>query len=343
MDVHRRLTAAEACRARILVEQGRSQSEVARIFGVHRSTVGRAVRRFQETGRDVRRPVQGRPRATDRVDDRFLVVNALRRRTVTSTQLQGMIRQVRNVNISSRTIRRRLTEVNLMNRRPATGPLLTARHRALRLRFARDHVNWTVNDWKKVLFSDETRVSLSSPDGRERVWRRRGERFAQACFSPRVPFGGGSVMFWGGIQYDARTELVVIPRPALTAQRYVTDILEEHVVPFAPFVGHQFQLMHDNARPHSAAAVRGYLREVGIRSMEWPPKSPDLNPIEHIWDSVKKRIRARNNPPITHAALTIAAIEEWETTPQEEIQHLISGMSRRLQDVIRARGGNTRY
>lgn len=343
MDVHRRLTAAEARRARILVEQGRSQSEVARIFGVHRSTVGRAVRRFLETGRDVRRPVQGRPRATDRTDDRFLVVNALRRRTVTSTQLQGMIRQVRNVNISSRTVRRRLIEVNLSNRRPATGPLLTPRHRSLRLRFARNHVNWTVDDWKKVLFSDETRISLSSPDGRERVWRRRGERFAQACFSPRVPFCGGSVMFWGGIHYDARTELVAIPRPALTSQRYVEEVLEEHVVPFAPFVGPHFKLMHDNARPHSAAAVQGYLREVGINTIDWPPKSPDLNPIEHIWDSVKKRIRAKNNPPTTLADLTTAAIQEWETTPQEDIQHLISGMRRRLQAVIQARGGNTRY
>lgn len=343
MDVHRRLTTAEAVRARVLVQQGRSQSEVARIFGVHRSTISRAVRRFLETGRDDRRPVEGRPRATDRTDDRFLVINTLRRRTATSTELQGLIRQVRNVNVSSRTIRRRLREVNLSSRRPAKGPRLTVRHRALRLRFAQNHIHWTVEDWKNVLFSDETRISLSSPDGRERVWRRRHERFAQACFSHRVPFGGGSVMFWGGIQYDARTELVVVPRPALTAQRYVEDILEEHVVPFAPFIGENFKLMHDNARPHSAVAVHDYLMEVGISSIDWPPMSPDLNPIEHVWDSVKKRIRSRNNPPTTLAALTAAAIEEWEIMPQEEIQHLISGMRRRLQEVIRARGGNTRY
>lgn len=343
MDVHRRLTAAEACRARVLVQQGRSQRDVGRIFGVHHSTIGRAIRRFLETGRDSRRPVQGRPRSTSRVDDRFLALSTVRRRTTTSTELQALIRQVRDVHISSRTVRRRLGEANLNSRRPVSGPLLTARHKLARLRFARDHVNWNVNDWKKVLFTDETRINLSAPDGRQKVWRRPGERYAQACFSTRVPFGGGSVMFWGGISFDARTELVVVGRPALNAPRYVEHILEEHVIPFAPFIGPDFKLMHDNARPHSAECVRGYLQEVRVDALQWPARSPDLNPIEHVWDKLKRNIRGRINAPTTLAALKNAAIEEWEAIPQDYIQHLISGMRRRLQEVIKARGGNTKY
>lgn len=77
MNVHCRLTSSEASRDRILFEQGRTQSEVARIFGKYRSIVGRALRQFQENGRDVRRPVQGRPRATDRTKGHLLTLNAL--------------------------------------------------------------------------------------------------------------------------------------------------------------------------------------------------------------------------------------------------------------------------
>lgn len=55
-------------------------------------------------------------------------------------------------------------------------------------------------------------------------------------------------MFWGGIDYDACTELVQILRPNVIARRYVLDILDEHVVPFAPFIGPDFSLMHDNAQ-----------------------------------------------------------------------------------------------
>lgn len=270
-------------------------------------------------------------------------MSTLRKRTSTLTQLQSLIREVRNVHISNSTVSRRLHESSLASNKPATGPLLTRAHRRARLHFAQEHVEWNLEDWQRVLFSDETRVSLHSPDGRQRVWRRVGERFADGCMSSRVPFGGGSVMFWGGISFDARTELVCVPRPALNAHRYVTDILEEHVVPFAPFIGPNFILMHDNARPHSASVVTDYLHEVGVTTMDWPPRSPDMNPIEHVWDMLKRRIRARDPPPDNLQQLETAAKEEWNNIPQDDIKTLIRGMNRRIEALLRARGSNTRY
>lgn len=126
-------------------------------------------------------------------------------------------------------------------------------------------------------------------------------------------------MFWGGVQFNTQTELYG-SRPALTAQRYVKDILEDYVFPFSQFVGLNFKLMRGNAQQHSAAIISVYLTEVDISSINWPPTSPDLNPIEQVWDSVKNRIRGRNNPPTTTAALTAAVTEEWEKTQQEVIQ-----------------------
>lgn len=339
----RHLTQIEAVQAVTLVGEGRSFRYVARVLGVHHTTIIRVVQRFRETGTHARRPGQGRHRATSQRDDDFLRLNILRDRTSTSRSLNDLIREVRHVHISDRTVRRRFHEANLRSRRPATGPLLTRQHRVDRFRFARQYVGWNLNDWRRVLFTDETRIALRSPDGRSRVWRREGERFAQACISPREPFAGGSFMFWGGISYDARTELVPLPRPALNARRYILEIIEEHVVPFAPFIGPDFLLMHDNARPHVAADVVQYLDEVRITTLDWPPRSPDLNAIEHIWDLLKKRIRRRNHPPQTLGELEEAAREEWENIPQETIQNLIRGMPRRLQAVIAARGGNTRY
>lgn len=84
-------------------------------------------------------------------------------------------------------------------------------------------------------------------------------------------------MVWGGICLAARTELVPIENGSLTAHRYVTDILEPYVMTFAPFIGQDFILMHDNARPHTARIVSNYLDEVGITQMKWPARSPDMN------------------------------------------------------------------
>lgn len=80
------------------------------------------------------------------------------------------------MNISSRYVRRRFTQVDISSVQPSPDLFLTASHRVSRLRFARNHIHCTVNDWKNVLFSDETRVDLPSLDGHELVWKRHHEK-----------------------------------------------------------------------------------------------------------------------------------------------------------------------
>lgn len=154
-------------------------------------------------------------------------------------------------------------------------------------------------------------------------------------------------MVWAGISMDAKTELVFIETGGraggLTANRYIQEILDNHVVPYVGFIGETFILMQDNARPHSAVSVRHYLQELEIRVMDWPARSPDLNPIEHLWDELKRKIRARNPAPVTRAELQAALTEEWDAIPQDSAIKLIHSMKNRLQAVIRARGGNTKY
>lgn len=333
-----------------LIEAGHNQSQVARQLNLSRYAVRRVYQRYQETGSYSRRRGSGRKRATSHRDDRFLLTSSLRNRRLNAVQLGQQLQEVREVEISRWTVRRRLAEGGLTAHRPAIGPKLTPAHRQARLQFAREHLNWTMNQWGTVLFSDECRMCLHGNDGRGKVYRRPNERFAQCCFSERVAYGGGSCMFWGGMSLEAKTELVFISGPntgrqsrGLTARRYVEEILEEHVVPFTGFVGENFKLMHDNARPHTATVVRQYLEEVDVPVMAWPARSPDLNPIEHLWDELKKRIRARNVAPTNVTELQTALKEEWDSIPQEFVVSLIGSMKRRMEAVIKARGGNTQY
>jgi transposase len=326
-----------------LIQDGRGQRETARIVGKSLCAVQNVYQRYEETGLITRRPGSGRKRVTTQRDDRFLVSTSLRNRTASAVLLRNQLQEVRDVNVSEWTVRRRLRAAGLSCRRMATGPPLQRRHRIARLAFARNHLAWNDEDWSNVLFSDESRFCLNGSNGRRRVWRRPGERYAPVCIDERLPFGGGSVMVWAGISSEARTDLVFIQNGSLTAHRYITEGLEDHVMPFMITMGEHGILMHDNARPHAARIVSGYLDEVGIRRFDWPALSPDMNPIEHVWDELGRRVRRHTPAPRTAQELRELLLQEWNNIDQNVILNLIQSMPRRLQTVINARGGNTRY
>ena len=268
-------------------------------------------------------------------------MQCLRQRFVTSSKLKAEFVTAHGRQISLQTIRNRLREASLRPYEAALGPKLEVNHRRARLEFARDHLPWGEDQWRNILFSDESRFCLHTNDRRVRVYRRPRERYAQCNFKETVSYGGGSVMVWGGISLEAKTDLVFVER--LTADRYITEILEPHVVPFALAIGDGFIFMHDNARPHTARVVREYLADSEISVMDWPARSPDLNPIEHIWDHMGKRAREAVNPPQNLQELRLEINQIWHNIDQQLIRNLILSMPNRCQTTIVARGGNTRY
>lgn len=199
---------------------------------------------------------------------------------------------------------------------------------------------WRRQRWQAVLFTDESRFNLFRADGRRRVYRRRNERYADSCVIERDRFGGGSVMVWGGIAYGRRTQLHII-RGNLNAIRYRDEILSPHLVPFLQ--QHNLTLQQDNARPHVARICTAYLQAHNIDVLPWPAFSPDLNPIEHLWDELDRRVRRRDNPPSSVPELEQALLQEWNNIPQMTVNNLINSMTRRVQSALDANGGHTRY
>ncbi|KAK7106741.1 hypothetical protein V1264_017962 [Littorina saxatilis] len=178
---------------------GDDPEAVAVAFNVHLSTVYRLQQRFVNTGSTADTQRSGRPRVTTQRQDRQILRHHLRNRFHTANDTARNTVGNHQGLISGQTVRRRLAERHLQHCRPARGPVLTQRHRMARQQWAQDHINWNWRQWRNILFTDESRFCISHVDGRVRVWRRRGERYAGDCVMEHNAQGGPNVMVWGGI------------------------------------------------------------------------------------------------------------------------------------------------
>ena len=325
-----------------MIEAGQSQNAVSRYFGKSKSVISRLMARYRQTGGVKIRAGRGRPRKTSPRQDRCLRTMALRNRFISAPELRDNFRAVMGIRLSTSTVRNRLKSAGLKSRRPFRGMCLTVAHRRLRLQWAQQFSGRQLRHWRYTMFSDESRFCLRFTDGRQRVWRRRGERFDSAAVQEHDRYGGGSIMVWAGITYDFRTDLITV-QGNMTGQRYLQQILRPLVIPFAQRIGQNFEFQDDNARPHRAHVAVDFLRQQGVTTLPWPAKSPDMSPIEHLWDVLGRNVRNRLQRFHNVQELQQALEEEWQRIPRATIRHLISSMPRRCRACINAHGVWTRY
>ncbi|GFY00221.1 HTH_Tnp_Tc3_2 domain-containing protein [Trichonephila clavipes] len=158
-------------RGRIIakIEEGRKTTDVAREFDIPHSVVSRLLKSFKTTGMCSRWHGGGRVRSTMPAEDRYIVLSAKRNRRTTAQQVANQFLAASVKQISRKTVARRLRGGGLYARRPVVCVPLTRQHRTARLQWCREHHNWTEQDWACVLFSDESRFSLSSDCRRQLI------------------------------------------------------------------------------------------------------------------------------------------------------------------------------
>ncbi len=212
-----------------MLTAGMSTRSVARELNVHFSTISHLQRRFREFDGTYNRPHNRRPRVTTQAQDLHIQDLHLQDRLRPATRAAAATIGLNNQRISAQTVRNRLREAHLHPRHPHRGLDLTAVRRRNQLELENTHIRWHLALWRGVLFTDESRFSLYRADGRQRVWRCVGERFADVNVVDRVAHGGGGVMVWAGVYYRQRTQVDFIDG-ILNAQRYHYEILGPIVV-----------------------------------------------------------------------------------------------------------------
>ncbi|GFT11492.1 transposable element Tcb2 transposase [Trichonephila clavipes] len=199
-------------------------------------------------------------------------------------------------------------------------------HRTARLQWCREHHNWTEQDWACVLFSDESRFSLSSDCRRQLIWHESGTAYRPENIQEKDRYPTCSIMVWAGIMINCRTRLHVVANGTMTGQRYIDEVLLPHVRLFRGAAGDKFVFMDDNATCHRTLAVQDCQDSEGIQRLVWPARSPDLNPIENVWDALGRQVAGRNYPPTNKNTLICALTEEWDKLPQQLLDIVVQSM-----------------
>ena len=319
-----RLSNDERIRAVVLKGEGHSYQAIADQLGTTKVTIIRLLKKYRDTGNINDLPGRGRNRKTTVRQDRKLVRASLKNRRLTARDLMVEL----EIPVTVRTVRNRLREVGLKGRVAAKKPLLTLPHRLARLDFAKAHSAWTPEDWQKVLWSDESSFEIFDSHRRVYVRRRDSEKFNEECIGPTVKFGGGKVMVWGCFAGSRVGELVRV-KGTMDQMKYL-ETLSGPMMRSADalFHGNHYIFQQNNAPCHKARRVIEYFDLHGVEVLTWPAQSPDLNPIEHLWGIIKKKLVGKVCRNANEVFLAIE--QEWNQLGAETMQKLVESMPRRM-------------
>lgn len=242
--------------------------------------------------------------------------------------------------MSKRTIQRRLNESGLYGRIAAHKPFVSKKNVLARIRFAKEHVDWTLEQWKNVLWSDESKFNMINTDGIRYVRRPSNMRFNPRYTVGSVKHNGGNIMVWGCFSFSEKGPLCHV-EGRMDYVKY-REIMSEVMLPHAREnmpAGWIYQ--QDNDPKHKAKGVMNWFQDNSVSLLEWPAQSPDLNPIEHLWGEVERKLMGRKfqKPDDLYAAVQ----QEWLALPNSVLETLVRSMPRRCKAVIDAKGFPTMY
>ena len=313
-----------------MLARGENVSNVSRAFGCHRNTIVGLRQRFQQTGGVANRRKPGRPRVTNPRSDRFITLTHLRRRFQTATSsASSTVSANRQCCAASGKPGNPfgqgspMWDKSLQHVIGQNGICVRGDSSALGFYFLISlGLNLVIMMVEFEFLGEEGNVLLI-------IVSLKG-----------TDLKVGVLWYGGGIMGRRKTNLIVV-QGNLNAQGYINQILQPKAVCFLQRHGPAI-LMHDNARPQVARICRQFLNRNNVNVLPWPAVSPDMNPIEHTWDFLGRKVRDGGNVHNLRD-LENTLIKEWNSIPNVVIRRYVRSMRGRLAACINSRGDQIRY
>jgi transposase len=285
--------------------EGATAAAIASEFGVSKRSVHRAIAEPVKKERK-----RGRPTLMSRHERKVFVSKAREAPTESAKKIANSA----GVSISSFTAQRELRRNSFRYSRVRVTELLKDEHREKRITFAENHVSWPQEKWDRVVFSDEKKWNLSGSDNYVSLWKENQKTY-RIEVEKKLRRG---IMVWGAIAASGAIVLVRI-YGKLNSARYC-EMLENGLFNESQEVLPQnFIFMQDNAPVHVSQETKSMLAEKNIEVLEWPPYSPDLNPIENVWGIISREVYKDQKSYRSEDELWEAVGKAWDNIPEETL------------------------
>lgn len=323
-----------------LLQAGLTYENIRNLVGVSNGCISNVAKKQQLNIPLKNRPGQGRKKSTTHREDRHLIKLMKKNRRKTSRQLASAWNLSNGKSNSARTVRRRLFDAGYKSYTTKWKPYRKPHHRSSRLRFARKYSSWSFNEWKYLMFSDESHFEVFNRKNRSYVRRLPSEADKPFNFEPPVQGGGGSVSVWGVMTakgvgplafYDGR----------MNGENYI-DVIKPHLSTFIKKTFGSFSscyYVQDNAPCHKSKFSMNWLKRNKINVFDWPATSPDFNVIENLWSIIDEQLT--NYHPTNTDELQQLILKLWTEIPVETCRNLVESIPRRLETCIRVKGNTS--
>jgi hypothetical protein len=311
------------------------------MLAISERSVRRWDSRFNKEGDVLDEQRSGRPHATDENTDINIALTAIEEPFAATPK---QIKRRLGLEISARTVRRRLDEADLRGRIARREHRYDEAELAARIAFAHKYKDKPPEWWERVVFSDEVHVKRGH-HGKIWVQRPAGEAYdARYMMTDDDELAQGeNVTMWGCFcaQEIGTAEIFI---GDLTGAKYATILRNNLVQSVNKWFGKDsvdWYFLQDNAKVHTAPAPRLLFHTKCWQILDFPTYSPDLNPIENLWFVLKEEVETLN--PETAEELEAAMKVVWEGMSTECLTKLAHSMPERLAEVIANNGHKTHY
>ena len=320
---------------------GDSEHDIAGEMMIPRNSVHYIITKYKKTKCIENIIGRGRKRKTSMHLDRIIQrkVKVDRRKSASSVKID--IESELGITISGQIVCRRLHEIGLKGRVTPKKPYVNKVNRGKRLEYAKTYREKPLGYWDNVLWTDESKFNLFGSDRKVMVWQTPKEELDPKCTVPTMKYDEGNVKCWGYFSSCGVGNLVFIDGN-MTGEVY-RDILQKNLFESIKKLnlGREWAMQQDNDPKHRAHIVTHWLKEKEVELLKWPPFSPNLNPVEHMWDEVERRMKKEKLKNETELKQSLLRV--WHGIGTDVTKKLVDSVPNRLNEVIRMNGYPTRY